>query len=215
MLFGLFSGASFLDVLIGMLYRIPGILIGLTIHECAHAYAAYKLGDPPAKNLGRLSLDPLKHMDLFGTLMLVIAGFGWARPVLVNTRNFKKPRRDDTIVSLAGVTANLLFAFVLTGVLFALITGPLNEIVYQLILTTIVINLSLAIFNLIPIPPLDGYHVFKNAFIRLGSNFFMMFERYGQFLLLAIIITGVANSTIGFLISSILKLFLGFYSLFI
>lgn len=203
--------------IVEMLYRIPGILIGLSVHECAHAYAAYKLGDPTAKNLGRLTLDPLKHVDIIGMIMLVLVGFGWAKPVMVNPRNFKKPRRDDTIVSLAGAAANLLTAFILTGVVFLLQYAFLidNMIVFNIIYSAILINLSLAIFNIIPIPPLDGYHVLKNALIRIGADFFWQFERYGQYILIIFIISGMASATIGFLLPPVFNLFLSFFKLFV
>jgi Zn-dependent protease len=94
-----------------LLYILPAILIGMTVHEWAHAYAAYKLGDPTAKNLGRMTLNPIAHFDIFGFLCLLLVGFGWAKPVPINSRNFKHFRRDDIIVSLAGITMNLIVAF--------------------------------------------------------------------------------------------------------
>ncbi|MEZ4357257.1 MAG: site-2 protease family protein [Eubacteriales bacterium] len=160
----LFSGLDITE----MLYRIPGILIGLSIHECAHAWVAYKAGDPTAKNLGRMTLDPLKHIDPIGFFMLILVGFGWARPVMVSKRNFRKPLRDDILVSLAGVVANFITAFLLTGLYAVLLVGfsVTNEIVMNLVLYAILINLGLCFFNLIPVPPLDGSHVFKDIFGR-------------------------------------------------
>lgn len=95
-----------------LLYRMPAILVALAFHEWAHAYAAYKLGDPTAYNLGRMTLNPLAHIDLIGLIMMMLVRFGWAKPVPVSTRNFKHPRRDEMIVSLAGVAMNLVLAFV-------------------------------------------------------------------------------------------------------
>lgn len=226
MFFSLFSGMDIMTILMMSLYRIPGIMIGMAFHEFAHAYAANKLGDPTAKNLGRMTLDPLKHLDPIGVIMLVVFGFGWAKPVMVNPRNFKKLRRDDTIVSLAGVTANLIVAFIITGImviffktsyfnLFAFYSTSVQDILYNVLYFTLVINLSLAVFNLIPVPPLDGYHVFKNIFIRLGPQFFWNYERYGQIILMIIIFSGGASQTIGFLINSLQSAFNGFFSLFI
>lgn len=208
----LFSGLDITE----MLYRIPGILIGLSIHECAHAWVAYKAGDPTAKNLGRMTLDPTKHVDPIGMLMLVLVGFGWARPVMVNKRNFKKPLRDDILVSLAGVIANFVFAFLLTGVYAILAVGfnVANEVVMNLIFYAIMINLALCFFNLIPIPPLDGYHVFQDLFSRAFSpNFWIMFERYGYYVLIGLLFSGIINTPLSYLIGNSLKLFYNIFGI--
>lgn len=213
MLFGLFNGADMSTFFISMLYRIPAMLIALSFHEWAHAFAAYKMGDPTARNLGRLSLDPFKHLDLIGTIMILLVGFGWAKPVPVNPRNFRKLRRDDNIVSLAGCAVNLILGFLFTGVLFALVaSGFTNEIVLTIVRYIILVNIGLGIFNLIPIPPLDGYHVFKNIFVRIAPNFLFQIERYGQFILIFIILA--ASDAIGFLIYTVYTWFISFFNLF-
>jgi len=217
MLFHLFGGGDFLPYLLDMIYRIPGILIAIAFHECAHAYSAYKLGDPTARNLGRMTLDPLKHLDLIGGIMLLLVGYGWAKPVPVNPRNFKKLRRDDTIVSLAGCAVNFVLAFLLTGIFYLVANGfkVQNEIVLRLIESAVMVNIGLGIFNLIPIPPLDGYHVLKNIFIRLGPRFWGQYERFGPFILIAVVFSGVLDDVLSFLFIGILNLFSGFYQLFL
>ena len=120
-----------------MLYRVPAVIIAISFHECAHAYAAYRCGDPTARNLGRMTLNPVAHFDPVGLVMLLIARFGWAKPVPINTRNFKNPRRDEIIVALAGVATNLLIAFLTYGIMFVLqvFTTVESDIAYRLLET--------------------------------------------------------------------------------
>jgi len=209
----LFSNFDFSGWLLTALYRIPGIIIGLSFHEWAHAYAAYKRGDPTARNLGRMTVNPVAHIDPIGILMLLIAGFGWARPVPVNTRNFKNPRKDEIIVSLAGVTTNFIIAFLFTGVLFAVAFFTESEIAYRLIMNVIYINLGLFVFNLLPIPPLDGFHVFQSLFTRiLGYRFFQFLERYGTVILIGILVLGGNTGFLGAIVLWIVSAFAGFYT---
>ncbi|MEL7608547.1 MAG: site-2 protease family protein [Bacillota bacterium] len=185
---GLFSGINLME----LLYRIPAIVVALSFHEWAHAYSAYRLGDPTARNLGRMTLNPLSHIDPIGFIMLILVRFGWARPVPINPRNFKNQRRDESIVSLAGVFVNLLLAFVTMGIAYVLsyfnVTNvALDTIIYYFYF----INIGLLVFNLLPIPPLDGYHVFQNLLIRVvGPKPFLFLDRYGQFVLLGLLLTG-------------------------
>ncbi len=185
---------------------LPAILIGLTVHEFAHAYAAYRLGDPTARNLGRMTLNPLAHIDIFGFIMLLLVGFGWAKPVPINPRNFKNYRRDDIIVSLAGIFTNFVTAFLFSilyvaGVLkWGLATNTAFMSIFGSIIT---INLALGIFNLIPIPPLDGSHVLESLFVRKSPRFFMFLRQYGQWILLILLITGAVSGVLGYLITRI------------
>ena len=194
------------------LYILPAILIGLTVHEWAHAYAAYRLGDPTAKNLGRMTLNPLAHIDPIGFAMLLLVGFGWAKPVPVTPRNFKHYRRDDIIVSLAGIMTNLIVAFLFS---FVYVAGILkwglatNEAFMSIVGSIITINLTLAIFNLIPIYPLDGSHVAESLLMHKIPRVFMFLRQYGQWILLALLLSGAVSTVLGYLISGI---FSGFSS---
>ncbi len=198
-----------------LLYMLPALFIGFTVHEWAHAYVAYRLGDPTAYNMGRMTLNPLKHIDPVGFLCLLLFRFGWAKPVPVNPRNFKNFKRDDVLVSLAGILMNLLMV-VLFSILFAVLSVALrsvwskNEAAFQsfrIILSNIIsINLVLAIFNLIPIHPLDGSHLFEAAFARvLPFKVFEFLRRYGFILLLLLLWSGVLSYPINFFMSLVNK----------
>ncbi|HWR19993.1 MAG TPA: site-2 protease family protein [Clostridia bacterium] len=199
-----------------MLYRIPAIMIALSFHEFAHAYAAYKKGDPTAYNLGRMTLNPLRHVDPIGILMLVLVGFGWAKPVPINPRNFRNIRRDEIVVSLAGVVTNFVLAFLAMGIyiLAGSVLFVQNEIVMGLLWALTAINLGLCFFNLIPIPPLDGYHVLQNLLIRrVNPSFWVTFERYGSFVLILLLITGGLTGVLSTIITAVLNGFITFYGL--
>lgn len=192
--------SSILQDPLSLLYTLPAIIIGLTVHEWAHAFAADKLGDPTAKNLGRMTLNPFAHIDLFGFLCLLVVGFGWAKPVPVNPRNFKNYRRDDIIVSLAGIAMNLVVAFFATILFyFGVYRWNLgsNEVFYTIFLSIVTINLSLAVFNLLPIYPLDGSHVFESLFMRYIPRFFMFLRQYGQYILIALLVSGLVSTVLG------------------
>ncbi len=160
------------DPLYGTLYvvsMLAAILISLILHECAHGYVAYRCGDPTAKMLGRLSLNPARHLDPVGTLCMVVFGIGWAKPVPVNPRNFRNVRRDDFLVSIAGILMNLTLFLLSTALLvgmFPHVNSDPVAAVYNFVYMLSSINLSLAIFNLLPIPPLDGYHLVNDLLLK-------------------------------------------------
>lgn len=176
------------------------IIVSLSFHEFGHAFAAYKMGDPTARNLGRMTLDPFKHLDPLGTISMLIFGFGYAKPVPINPSNFRRIRAGEIIVSFAGVVMNFLLAFFASGIFWIVIrmTGAVpGSFVQNLVMTFCSLNLSLMVFNLLPIPPLDGYHVVKNLLIRrIPMNFFWSYERYGRYILLAVLVLGLASNVI-------------------
>ena len=166
--------------------RIPVLLFAITIHEYAHGRAALWLGDPTAKNMGRLSLNPLPHIDPFGAICLFLFNFGWAKPVPVNPRYFKNIRKDTIIMALAGPLANILAAFI-TGILIRHFLLP-----WEVYLTTLIyllfMNIGLGLFNLLPLPPLDGSHVLENALSPSTAQKYRKFGRYGPIVLIGIIL---------------------------
>ncbi|HTP59795.1 MAG TPA: site-2 protease family protein [Spirochaetia bacterium] len=170
------------------------IVMSLTVHEFAHSLVAISLGDDTSRRQGRLTLNPLAHIDIVGFLMLLIAGFGWAKPVQINTANLKKPRRDEILISLAGPASNLVFAMVAVLMLWlvwtthALVSENANHAFDTFMYWLALINVSLAIFNMIPIPPLDGSHLITTFLGRVNATLAATYFRYGSLVLLAVIL---------------------------
>ena len=180
-----------------MLFRIPALIAALTIHEYAHACAAVAMGDPTPKFLGRVTLNPIPHIDPIGLLLLFIAGFGWAKPVEVNHRNFRDGRKGMFVVSLAGAGANIALGFVAWFLLMLL--GELNLIgmVWQKTLWQLYrYNLMFAVFNLIPIPPLDGSKVLMSLLPGHLAYQYQKLEPYGNYILIALVLIPGLLSTI-------------------
>lgn len=175
----------------GLLVLLPAVLISMTFHECAHAWMANRLGDPTARLSGRLTLDPLAHISPIGLLMLVVARFGWAKPVPVNPLNFRRPRQGMVYVSLAGPVANLILATVtcVVGVVNAKYGWVQAAFWSDFVNTMFMLNLGLAAFNLIPIPPLDGSKILAGILPDSGAAFVWRIEPYGQYILIALIVT--------------------------
>ena len=167
---------------------IPVLLFALVFHEFSHGWVAYKLGDPTAKHQGRLTLNPLAHLDPFGSMMSLFVGFGWAKPVPVDSRYLANPRVDMMKIAFAGPASNLLLAFI--GGILLRITGYMGPLTSMLILFT-QINISLAVFNMIPIPPLDGSQIFSGIMIRKNPNLVMQLQMYGPQILMGLILFGM------------------------
>ena len=177
-------------MIIEMLTVLPGILIALTFHEFAHGLVAYAMGDNTAKNAGRLTLDPLKHIDPLGFIMLILVRFGWAKPVPINENNFRNKNLGLFFVSIAGITANILLALIFH--LIAYFTEDIvNLTAYSQIMSNIVIiNIMIAAFNLLPVPPLDGSKIIYSFLPqRLRYNFYK-YESFGSIILIILLITG-------------------------
>lgn len=176
-----------MDILIEYLVIIPAILVAISVHEFGHAAVAYMLGDSTAKDYGRMTLDPLKHIDPIGFLMLLIARIGWARPVPVNPTNFKNERIGNILVSLAGSFFNIV-----TAVLFIYIINYNNINIYALnkmLDAMVMYNIGFGAFNLLPIPPLDGWGVVSSLLPRSASEFAYKFESMGSIILILLIFT--------------------------
>lgn len=172
------------------LYILPGILIGFSFHEFAHAIAAYFMGDDTAKKAGRLSIDPRDHIDILGFLSFMIAGFGWAKPVPINPWKFKNRRLGTIIVSLAGPFTNFIIAFLSVCLYYTLIiAGYNNDIVSTLIQSTIWVNVILCVFNLLPVPPLDGSKILASFFPSSLEAKFYQWEQYSNIILLVLILS--------------------------
>lgn len=227
---------NFISNLPLMLLSLPMVFLALSVHESAHGLAAYKLGDPTARNLGRLTLNPLKHIDILGFICMLLFHIGWAKPVPINTRNFKNPRRDMALSAAAGPASNLLTAIVLAGILrlevwladlflhdemstafeVLIAGGDLSmgfkcmAVLTYVIYMGVLLNISLSIFNLIPIPPFDGSRI---AHVFLPAKWYFAIMRYEQYIMIALLVllwifpsTWLSNAT-GWLSSVILSIF--------
>ena len=195
------------DALFNLLLSIPGILIAITFHEFAHGFAAYKLGDTTAKDEGRLSLNPFDHLDPIGTVMLIFAGFGWGKPVHVNPRNYTRKmsmEKGEAIVSIAGPLMNFLLAIIFAIIYIAIlkfaglsfIATSVGMVVIGIVTTTISINVGLGVFNLIPLPPLDGSKVIMPFLPYKAKQWFINNEQIFYIVFVILFITGLAGRII-------------------
>ncbi|EFV01660.1 peptidase, M50 family [Pseudoramibacter alactolyticus ATCC 23263] len=194
------------DYFLNLIFSIPGILIAICFHEAAHGYAAEAMGDDTPKLAGRLTLNPLRHIDPIGLLALVFVRFGWAKPVPVNPDNFKDRRKGMIAVALSGCLTNLLLGFIGMAAYDACL--PLNNMILQLILQNIYLyNVMFGIFNLIPIPPLDGSQVLQEFLPYEAQRRYAAFSHYGYWVLLILMFTGVFGAVITPIVSGILNLY--------
>ena len=227
-------------MLIFFLLAFPGRILALSLHEFAHAWVANRCGDPTAKMMGRMTVNPMKHLDPMGTILMLLVGFGWARPVPVNPRNYRNYRKDDLKVSLAGVTMNLIMfalGFILLAALLAAAIaragagagqivgyllrqydfanvalyqigesfGEIASYLAQMLYYFIVTNLVLCVFNLIPIPPLDGYHVLNDLVLRRRRLFANpQTARIASTALFVLVLTGAVGRVLGWVDSQVL-----------
>lgn len=184
-----------------LILKVPALLLAVTVHEVAHGLVADRLGDPTARLSGRLTLNPLPHIDPLGALAFVLAGFGWAKPVPVNAGNLRHPVRDMAWVAGAGPISNLLLGFLaLLGLVLLRRTGAapfLTEPLGGMLTYVYQFNVVLAIFNLIPLPPLDGGHFLPYLFPRGSWTLLNQLEQYGPFLLLLLVMSGATSYIVG------------------
>lgn len=220
MLIDLFKSGFSKEAIISLLLFIPTILISLTVHEYCHGYAAYKCGDNTAHWNGRLTLNPLKHLDPVGTIMMLLFGFGYAKPVPINPRNFKHYKRDLCIVSLAGPLSNVFLAILgllLRYGVFQVISLQSEEVILSVvfsnlyimwdtfIISFIVANASLAVFNLLPIPPLDGSRIITSFLPAKLAYYYNKYESYIMLIVLALLYLNILDGVIYWLRGGLLS----------
>ncbi len=188
------------------IYSLPGLFVAIIFHELAHGYTAYLLGDNTAKNAGRLSLNPIKHIDPIGFISMLVFKFGWAKPVPINPMNFKKRKRDTILVSLAGPVSNFIIALIVGFILSSSIVR--SEIAFQLLLITLWYNIMLGVFNLLPFPPLDGSKIIASLLPRKLEFYFYKYERYFYLILIFLIFTNSINKILSPIINFVLNTFI-------
>jgi len=201
------------SALLSLVLTLPAVLIAITFHEYAHAFAADKLGDDTPRRQGRLTLNPLAHLDPVGSIMLVFAGFGWGKPVEINPRNFNRTvtmSKGEAIVSIAGPLMNFVLAIIFsiiycTMLKFAqsFIYTEIGLIILSLLQTTIIINVGLGVFNLIPLPPLDGSKVLSHFLPYSAKEWFERYSQVFYIIFVVLWVTGIAGSIISPIISAV------------
>lgn len=192
------------------LINLPGILIAIVCHEFAHGFMAYVLGDNTAKNSGRLTLNPIKHIDPVGFICMLIFRFGWAKPVPINPNNFKNRKRDTFLVSIAGIGTNFIIAILIAIIL---VYFPISNIyLHNILLVTMMYNIMLGVFNILPFPPLDGSKMLASLLPSKIEYYFYKYERYFYFILILFIATNwisrIISPIINFMVNLIFRIVL-------
>ena len=187
------------ETIITKLLTLPGIILGLSLHEFAHAWMSDRLGDPTPRRQGRLTVNPLAHIDPIGFVALLLVGFGWGKPVMIDSGYYKNRRRDEFLVAIAGVTMNLIVAVILSFPAKALLnmyysTGSaLVENIFYIVYYAVSINICLMVFNLIPCPPLDGWNIVTQLFRLDRYRWWYKVYQYGQWILIILIISNITD----------------------
>ena len=189
-----------------LLYNLPGLFVAIIFHELSHGLAAYALGDNTAKNSGRLTLNPIKHIDPVGFISMLVFKFGWAKPVPINPMNFKHRKRDTLLVSLAGPVSNFIIAIILSFILKANIIT--SYLAMEMLLITLWYNIMLGIFNLLPFPPLDGSKILASLLPDKMEYYFYKYERYFYLILILLIFTDGIDRILSPIINIVLNILL-------
>ncbi len=202
------------DTIYWLIFAIPAIILASTFHEYAHAWVANKLGDPTARAEGRLTLNPLAHIDPIGAIMMIVAQFGWSKPVPISEYNFDNPVRGTAITAIAGPISNLLLTIIIwltyKVLVFSLPITPITELVFTFLIVFYVVNISLMIFNLLPIPPLDGHKIVRALLPTKLRYSWEMLEKYSVIIILIFVLPfsplsqitrTIISSTISFFLS--------------
>jgi Zn-dependent protease len=188
-----------------LIYILPAVIFVLTVHEVAHGFMAFKLGDDTAKRDGRLSLNPLRHIDWLGMAMLIFVGFGWAKPVMVDSRKLSDPKRDMAIIAAAGPMINFVtFIPLITIIAFMLRAGISDGYIFNLVMRTAFLSLALGFFNLVPVPPLDGSKIFGALLPNDTYNKVMTPSYVTTGILLILLVTGILPRLLGGLVQNVL-----------
>ena len=211
---GMDAKSWFMSILI----TLPAIVIGLSFHEFAHAFAADRLGDRTPRMQGRVTINPAAHVDPFGLIALIFIGFGWGKPVMVDDRNFKHIRRDSLIVDLAGITTNLILAIIFAGIFkllyifqYDFLNTYMGSVVAQMVYYIVQINIVLMIFNLLPVPPLDGFGIVTQIFNLRQKDWYYQVYNNGFIILLLLIVFNVTDKVIGPAISFASNIIMNIY----
>lgn len=209
------AGNTNMDYIFNKLILLPGIIVGLCFHEAAHAAMSNALGDPTPKQQGRLTINPIAHIDIIGFICLILFGFGWGKPVMIDPRYYKHRRRDEFLVSIAGVSVNLMIAVILSfaakmasSAYFASGSSLLG-ILHLILVYAVMINLVLMIFNLIPVPPLDGFGIITQIFKLDEKPWYVKLYNYGTPILMILIVFNITD----YIISPLVSFFMGLLGL--